>query len=124
MIPCRFTSQKAYVKKVLEAEVDKRLEDEGKFTTIDKLPKDWLSYEVQSKQNELGAPSENAVKLAFVYHKRDITAGDKDLRENEPKILAKGLQKDLVADNTVMPDELEKMIAEHHKTKEKRHKLI
>ena len=124
VIPCRFTSQKAYVQKVLGSQVDKRLEDKGRFTTIDKLPKDWLSYEVQRKQNELSSPSENAVKLAFTYHKRDITAGNKELREKEPEILKKGLQKDLVAENTVMPDELEKMIKEHKETKEKRHKLI
>ena len=124
VIPCRFTSQKAYVQKVLESQVDKRLEDKGRFTTIDKLPKDWLSYDVQRKQNELSSPSENAVRLAFTYHKRDITAGNKELREKEPEILKKGLQKDLVAENTVMPDELEKMIKEHKETKEKRHKLI
>ena len=124
VIPCRFTSQKAYVQKVLESQVDKRLEDQGRFTTIDKLPKDWLSYDVQRKQNELNSPSENAVKLAFTYHKRDITAGNRELREKEPEILKKGLQKDLVAENTVMPDELEKMIKEHKETKEKRHKLI
>ena len=90
----------------------------------DKLPKDWLSYDVQRKQNELSSPSENAVRLVFTYHKRDITAGNKELREKEPEILKQGLQKDLVAENTVMPDELEKMIKEHKETKEKRHKLI
>ena len=49
---------------------------------------------------------------------------NKELREKEPEILKKGLQKDLVAENTVMPDEFEKMIKEHKETKEKRHKLI
>ena len=63
----------------------------------DKLPKDWLSYDVQRKQNELSSPSENAVRLAFTYHKRDITAGNKELREKEPEILKQGLQKDLIA---------------------------
>ena len=124
VIPCRFTSQKAYVQKVLESQVDKRLEDKGRFTTIDKLPKDWLSYDVQRKQNEISSPSENAVKLASIYHKRDITAGNRELRNKEPEILKNGLQKDLVAKNTVMPDELEKMIKEHDLTKETRDKLL
>ena len=110
--------------KLLESQVDKRLEDQGRFTTVDKLPKDWLSYDVQRKQNEISSPSENAVKLAFTYHKRDITAGDRELRDKEPEILTKGLQKELVAENTVMPDELAKMIEEHKLTKKKRNKLI
>lgn len=50
VIPCRFKSQKAYVQKVLEKEVDKRLESQGEFTTIKALPEDWPSYDVQMKQ--------------------------------------------------------------------------
>lgn len=42
----------------------------------------------------------------------------------ETKILKKGLQTELVANNTVMPDELEKMIKEQEKLKEKKEKLI
>ena len=38
----------------------------------------------------------------------------------ETKILKKGLQTELVANNTVMPDELEKMIKEHEKLKDKK----
>lgn len=124
VIPCRFKSQKAYVQKVLESEVDKRLESEGKFTTIDNLQKDWPSYNVQSKQNELSSPSENAIRLAFLHKKRDIISVDKDLADKETEILKKGLQTELVANNTVMPDELEKMIKEHEKLKDKKEKLI
>lgn len=124
VIPCRFMSQKNYVKKVLETQVDKRLESEGKFTTINKLSNDWSSYKVQQKQNELGSPSETAVRLSFASKGRDVTAGDRALRENEFEILKKGLQKAYIAPNTVMPDELEAQINEYKNSKEKREKLI
>ena len=124
VIPCRFMSQKNYVKKVLETQVDKRLENEGKFTTINKLSNDWSSYKVQQKQNELGSPSETAVRLSFASKGRDITAGDRPLRENEFEILQKGLQKAYIAPNTIMPDELENQINEYENSKEKRKKLI
>ena len=124
VIPCRFMSQKNYVKKVLETQVDKRLEKEGKFTTINKLSNDWSSYKVQQKQNELGSPSETAVRLSFTSKGRDVTAGDRALRENEFEILKKGLQKAYIAPNTVMPDELEIQINEYKNSKEKREKLI
>ena len=124
VIPCRFMSQKNYVKKVLETQVDKRLENEGKFTTINKLSNDWSSYKVQQKQNELGSPSETAVRLSFASKGRDITAGDRPLRENEIEILKKGLQKAYIAPNTIMPDELENQINEYENSKEKRKKLI
>ena len=124
VIPCRFMSQKNYVKKVLETQVDKRLENEGKFTTINKLSNDWSSYKVQQKQNELGSPSETAVRLSFASKGRDVAAGDRSLRENEFEILKKGLQKAYIAPNTVMPDELEIQINEYKNSKEKREKLI
>lgn len=120
VIPCRFRSQKAYVQEVLEREVNKRLEDEGKFTTIKELSEDWPSYKVQEKQNEISSPSENAIRLASIYHNRDIVAADKELKDKEIEILKKGLQKKAVAVNTVMPDELEKMIEQHDRMKQKK----
>ena len=119
VIPCRFRSQKAYVQKVLEREVDKRLEAEGKFTTIKELSEDWPSYKVQEKQNEISSPSENAIRLVNIYHNRDIVAADKELKNKEVDILKKGLQKKAVATNTVMPDELEEMIEKHDQMKQK-----
>ena len=122
-IPCKFKSQKEYVKKILETQVDKRLEDHGQFTSVKDLSKDWLSYKIQNNQHELGSPTENAVKLAFIYHTRDITAGSKDLRNKETEILKKSLQPE-TAKNTVLPDELEKQIKEHQAYKEKIKNLI
>lgn len=124
VIPSHFTSQKSYVKEILNTQVDKRLDDKGEFTTINKLPENWLSYDVQKKQNELGSPSENSVKLAFTFHTRDITSGDKELRKNEPKILKKGLQEKYIAPNTVLPDDLEEQIKKHEDLKSKHNELI
>ena len=108
------------MQEVLEREVNKRLEDEGKFTTIKELSEDWPSYKVQEKQNEISSPSENAIRLASIYHNRDIVAADKELKDKEIEILKKGLQKKAVAVNTVMPDELEKMIEQHDRMKQKK----
>lgn len=125
VIPCRFKSQKNYVKEILKTQVDKRLESEGEFTTISKLSSNWPSYKVQEKQNELGAPSENAVNLSISHYGRDITAGDKSLRDNdELDFLKNGLQKDFIAPNTVMPDTLKQKIEIYNSTKIKKDKLI
>lgn len=125
VIPCRFKSQKNYVKEILKTQVDKRLESEGEFTTISKLSSDWPSYQVQEKQNELGAPSENAVNLSISHYGRDITAGDKSLRDNdELEFLKNGLQKDFIAPNTVMPDTLKQKIEIYNSTKTQKDKLI
>lgn len=125
VIPCRFKSQKNYVKEILKTQVDKRLESEGEFTTISKLSSDWPSYKVQEKQNELGAPSENAVNLSISHYGRDITAGDKSLRDNdELEFLKNGLQKDFIAPNTVMLDTLKQKIEIYNSTKNQKDKLI
>lgn len=125
VIPCRFKSQKNYVKEILKTQVDKRLESEGEFTTISKLSSNWPSYKVQEKQNELGAPSENAVNLSISHYGRDITAGDKSLRDNdELEFLKNGLQKDFIAPNTVMPDTLKQKIEIYNSTKTQKDKLI
>ncbi len=124
VIPCRFMSQKDYVQKVLEKEVNKRLGMDKDYTTIDKLPEDWPSYRVQEKQNEISSPSENSIRLVEIYHDRDIIAADKELADKEVSLLKKGLQKEALAENTVMPDELEDMIKEYEKNKEKLEEII
>lgn len=124
VIPCRFVSQKDYVQKVLEKEANKRLGMDKDYTTIDKLPEDWPSYRIQKKQNEISSPSENSIRLAEIYHDRDIIAADKELADKEVSILKKGLQKEALAENTVMPEELEGMIKEYEKNKDKLEELI
>lgn len=124
VIPNRFMSQKTYVQKVLEKEVDKRLGMDKDYTTIDKLPEDWPSYPIQEKAAEISAPSENAIRLSGIYHDRDIVDATPDLEEKEIKLLEKGLQNVAVAHNTVTPKELESMIDYSEKRKSKKEKLI
>ncbi len=124
IIPCRFKSQKAYVQKVLESEVDKRLTKNGEYTTIDNLPDDWASYPLQERVSELSAPSENAIRLVEIYHDRDIVSASEALKKKETDILDKGLQQRGVAHNTVMPEDLEEMIEKHEKREKEKKKLI
>lgn len=125
IIPCRFKSQKAYVQKILEQEVDKRLAPDGEYyKTIDEIPKDWASYPVQKRLAEISAPSENCIQLIKTYHDRDIVEACDELKDKQVKLLEKGLQKTSVADNTVHPAELQKMIDEHEKLKEEKEAII
>lgn len=124
VIPCRFKSQKKYVQQVLEAEADKRLDSEGRYTTIDNLSDDWASYQVQEKVSEMSAPTENAIRLIKIYYDRDIVSASDELKNKEVELLEKGLQHRSVADNTVLPDELEEMINKHEKRKKEKEKMI
>lgn len=112
IIPNRFQSQKAYVQKILKSETDKRLTQDGNFERVKNLSENWQSYKVQEKQNEFGSPSEDALRLAFRYNKRDIVSGDSKLINNEDKILKQSLQEIALAKNTVCPDELHNAIEE------------
>ena len=124
IIPCRFKSQKSYVQKVLESEIDKRLAAEGKYTTIDNLPDDWASYPVQERLAEMSAPSENAIRIIEIYHDRDIISAGEALKKKETAILEKGLQQRGVANNTVMPEDLDEMIEKHESKEKEKEKLI
>lgn len=124
IVPCRFVSQKAYVQKILETEVNKRLAPEGEYYgCTSEIPKDWASYKVQEKVSEISAPSENCIKLIETYHDRDIVEASESLKNKEVEILEKGLQKIGTAHNTVMPDELQQMI-DNHKAREKQKEMI
>ena len=125
IIPCRFETQKDYVQKVLEKEVNKRLAPDGEFyKTIEEIPDEWASYPIQERVGEISAPSENAIRIGGIYHDRDIAEAKESLLAKETQILEKGLQKRAVACNTVLPDELEEMIEKHNSREEEKEKLI
>ena len=125
IIPCRFVSQKDYVQKVLEKEVNKRLAPDGEFyKTIEEIPDNWASYPIQERVGEISAPSENAIKIGGLYHDRDIVEAKDSLLDKQADILEKGLQTKAVAWNTVFPDELEDMIDKHESREEEKEKLI
>ena len=81
--------------------------------TLDKLPDDWVSYKIQSAQNELGSPTENTIRIISLHHKRDIVKADDSLKNQEVELLKKGLEKKALAPDTVKPDELQCMIDKH-----------
>lgn len=125
IIPCRFKSQKAYVQKILESEVNKRLAPEGEYyKSYDEIPNNWASYNIQEKVSEISAPTENAIKLIEIYHDRDIVSASETLKNKETEILEKGLQKIGIAHNSVMPKDLSKMIEKYESRKKETEKLI
>jgi hypothetical protein len=125
IIPCRFKSQKAYVQKVLEKEVNKRLAPDGEFyKTLEEIPDNWASYPVQEKTSEISAPSENCIRLIKYYNDRDIVEADSSLKNKELTLLEQGMQKTGAAHNTVQTDELKEMIDTYEKLKKEKEKLI
>ena len=122
IIPCRFTSQKDYVTKILTSEIDKRLGVNMDYAKIEDLPSDWVSYDIQRKANELGSPSESTITIITDHMGRDIVKADKKLADKEIMLMEKGLQKEALAPDTVMPESLEesiKMYDENQAIKEK-----
>ena len=125
ILPCRFVSQKEYVQKVLEKEVNKRLAPDGEFyKTTEEIPDDWASYPIQERVAEISAPSENAIRIGGLYNDRDIVEAKQSLLDKQSSILDKGLQEKAVAWNTVLPDELEDMIEKHDSREAKSEELI
>ena len=108
---CTFKSQKDYVQKILEKEIDKRMDGTDKmgYTTIDKLPEDWESYDVQEILNGDGAPSEQTIVLIQEHIGRDLITASEDLQKKEAKLIEKGLEKVVQAPNTVTAEEYKEM---------------
>lgn len=109
--PSRFESQKKYVEKILNEQVDLRITDSvaKDFTPLEDLPEDWPSYAVQEKLNEEGSPSEMTVRLRAVGDGRDLVLADEQLKKKEASIIDRGLDK-VEAPNTIAPEELEEMM--------------
>lgn len=111
VLPCHFESQKEYVANILENEIDKRhdgLAGMG-YTTIDKLPEDWASYNVQEIVNEEGSPTEQTIQNIKTSINRDIVFADKKLIKKQPELLEKGLETKAQAPDTVSVEDYEEM---------------
>lgn len=107
--PCHFESQKEYVANILENEIDKRLDEDMGYTTIDKLPDDWASYKVQEKVGAAGAPTEKTIQLIYTSIGRDIVSATDKLIKKEPELLRRGLEGKAQAPDTVTADDYEEM---------------
>ncbi len=109
ILPCHFESQKEYVTNILENEVGKRLDENLGYTTIDKLPDTWASYEAQKAMNGKGAPTEKTIRLIKSTLNRDIVCADKKLVKKQPELLERGLERKAQAPDTVSVAEYERM---------------
>lgn len=109
--PSRFESQKKYVEKVINEQVDLRITDGVKkdFTKFANLPDTWPSYAIQEKLNSEGSPSEMAVRIRTITNGRDLVLAEDKMQNKEASIIDKGLDK-VEAPNTVSPEELENLI--------------
>lgn len=123
IIPCRFKSQKEYVTEILTSQIDKRLGTNMDYAKIDELPADWVSYDIQRKQNELGSPTESTITIISDHIGRDIVIADKKLMNKEVELLGIGLQEEALAPNTVYPESLQEMIEESEESQKIKEKL-
>lgn len=110
ILPCHFEEQKEYVTNILENEIDKRMDGNKGYTTLDKLPKDWASYRIQEIENGKGAPTEQTIRLIDTSIGMDIVTASPKLRKKEPELLARGLEPEMQAPNTVTVEDYERMI--------------
>ena len=111
IIPCRFQSQKNYVKKVLMSEIQKRVTGNNDYANIKDLPEDWASYKIQQKANEEGSPTENIIQIITAAKGRDLVIADEELKNNQAKLLEKGLEK-VQAPNTVSVEKTKAIMKE------------
>jgi len=107
--PCRFKSQKEYVSKVLKAEVDKRLGTDKDYLTIKNLPENWSSYKVQEELSGEGSPSEMTIRVISTQKKRDLVLASDELKKEQPELSKRGLEEQVQAPDTVLPEEYKKM---------------
>ena len=123
IIPCRFSSQKEYVTKILTSEVDKRLGTNMDYAKKDDLPDDWASYDIQRKSSELGSPTESTITIITDHMGRDIVRADKKLMDKEVSLLEKGLDLKSIAPDTVFPDSLQESIDLYEENQTMKEKL-
>ena len=108
--PCHFESQKKYVKKVLEKEIDKRLGTDKDYLHIENLPDDWASYQVQKTVGEDGSPSEVTIRVINEQKNHDIVSASEDMINNIPEMMKQATQPKGMTFDTFTPDEYEAMV--------------
>ena len=107
--PCHFESQKEYVGKILNEQIDKRLGTDKDYLYVKDLPDDWASYEIQKTVGEDGSPSEVTIRVIAEQKDRDIILASDDLKNNVSKLMKKATQKDGMTEDTVTPEEYQEM---------------
>lgn len=107
--PCHFESQKEYVGKILNEQIDKRLGTDKDYLYVKDLPDDWASYEIQKTAGEDGSPSEVTIRVIAEQKDRDIILASDELKNNVSKLMKKATQKDGMTEDTVTPEEYQEM---------------
>ena len=109
--PCHFKSQKDYVAKISEAEIDKRLDCSEKmgYEKIKNISDNWENYKIQQYVNSDGAPSEFVIGLIVDAEDKDIVIADEKLKIREAEFAKKGLDKKSQAPDTFSGEEYEKI---------------
>ena len=109
--PCHFESQKTYVTKILESEIDKRLcgTDEMGYLKIEELPEKWVNFDLQDCVNSDGSPSEQMMQIMIESEGRHITIASDKLKKKEPELLKKALQPNQ-AEDTLSPEKMQNLI--------------
>lgn len=107
--PCHFESQKEYVGKILNEQIDKRLGTDKDYLYVKDLPDDWASYEIQKTVGEDGSPSEVTIRVIAEQKDRDIILASDELKNNVSKLMKKATQKDGMTEDTVTPEEYQEM---------------
>ena len=107
--PCHFESQKEYVGKILNEQIDKRLGTDKDYLYVKDLPDDWASYEIQKTVGEDGSPSEVTIRVITEQKDREIIFASDELKNNVSKLMKKATQKDGMAEDTVTPEEYQQM---------------
>lgn len=126
ILPCHFESQKQYVANILDNEIDKRLDGtlEMGYLKIENLPEEWVSYGVQKEAGAKGSPAEQTILNIKTAIGRDIVSADKKLIDKQPGLIARGLEYEAQAPNTVSVEEYEEMtdteVFEFCETKDKK----
>ncbi len=110
ILPCHFEEQKEYVTNILENEIDKRMDGNKGYTTLDNLPDDWASYRIQEITGKDGVPTEQTIRLIDTSIGTDIVTASPKLRKKEPELLKRGLQPFPQAPNTVSVKDYERMV--------------
>lgn len=105
--PCHFKNQKDYVEKVLNDEIDKRLDKNGGYIYIKDIPDDWASYKVQNIVNKKGSPSEGTIRVIAEQEGRDIVFVHDNLKYKLPELAGKGQDKKSLAPDTVRAEQYE-----------------
>ena len=109
VVPNHFESQRPYVQKILEEQVNKRVTPNYEYSTIDKLPEDWYSHEIQKMYNKDGSPTERTIEIIRTEKGRDIALANDDLVKKQPELLKKGLDETTKSPDTVCYDTYKEM---------------